>query len=427
MNILYINPQSKPATNQGLILEPVDLLQVATNVGSSNRDQVRVVDLDYQQTNAISKDLSDFADVVVFMYDYMIPMHTEETIDNIVESITYLKPETKVILISKSAKYLTAYLNKGIDVLITNNAEDTLSKVLDRYKYNIPLNGIKNIITKQIPLDQQFSPYFLVAPDYSLLEGKYQPLKTIISSRGCINSCNFCPTKNYFGEWYSMSVLELSKVLTSMVQTTDKILFLDDNFTANSERVEQVCRHIRSLKCKTVFGCLASINTVTEAMLDSMYAANFRWIHFGIESLNPEILKKMNKPVVLEKARTIIKYAIDLGFRVRVSFVVDYPGTSADDLYRIQDFTSRYRPHEVRLHHLAYRYYSDLFESSVNSFKVLPKQYIHDELQNIDLIPYELQGYVITDSSTDWSMIETDKETRVLSLSAIKYGLGWCL
>ena len=106
MRILVINPPNKPFTNSTIIAEPIDILQIATVVQEEYKD-IKVLDMDVNQMdNNINKYLEK-RNILIFVFDYHIPLHTTETKDNIFEIIKSVRKgiKTTTIGIGKTASY----------------------------------------------------------------------------------------------------------------------------------------------------------------------------------------------------------------------------------------------------------------------------------------------------------------------------------
>ena len=105
---------------------------------------------------------------------------------------------------------------------------------------------------------------YIVVPNRELADLKdYIDIRSILTSRGCINKCDFCPTHNYWGSWRGKSAENVVKEIEYLIHNynTEKIIFLDDNATANRKRMQKISNIIIEKKIKIKLGCLASINT----------------------------------------------------------------------------------------------------------------------------------------------------------------------
>lgn len=112
MNILVINPPNKPYTNESILAEPLDVLQIATII-NEKYNCVRVIDMD---ANRMENNINDYLgkqNIVIFVYDYQLPLHTSDTICNIFEIIKSVDKATKFIMIGKTSTY---YYQKFLNI-----------------------------------------------------------------------------------------------------------------------------------------------------------------------------------------------------------------------------------------------------------------------------------------------------------------------
>ena len=79
MNILVVNPPNKPFTNKSILAEPLDVLQIATII-KNNFGNVKVLDMDVKRMNNNINEYLEDKNIIVFVYDYQLPLHTSETI-----------------------------------------------------------------------------------------------------------------------------------------------------------------------------------------------------------------------------------------------------------------------------------------------------------------------------------------------------------
>lgn len=445
MNILVVNPPNNPFTNASILAEPIDVLQVATII-RNEFNNVKVIDMDVDRMdNNINKYLMD-NNIVVFVYDYQLPLHTSDTVNNMFEIIKNSNKRTKFIIIGKtSSYYYEKFLNNGFDVVINGIADDTIINVIECIINKKDLSLIPNIIikknneiliTEKAKINNKFE--LLEYPDRSLLNlDKYMDTRTMITSRGCIGKCSFCTTPTFFGNWSSKSSRQVVDEIEYLVNNfnTNKIIFLDDNMTVSKKRMIEICNEIEKRQVKCLFGCLSSIICYDKEMFEKMYSVGFRWVHFGIESGSTKILKLMNKQMDIEYIKQVIREVKEIGYRVRNSIILDYPSSTKEDIKATRELIGELEPHELRLHYLAYRVGTPVFEN--NKDVENKTQYIHsnhpnvenDELTDeINLLIDDLKnkGYNLVFDDVDWNKYNLlDKNTKFASFIPIKYGMCW--
>lgn len=445
MNILVVNPLNKPFTNMTILAEPLDVLEIATIINQKYKN-VKVIDMDVNRMNNNINDYLKEDNIVVFVYDYQLPLHTTETIDNIFETIHNTNKPAKFIIIGKtSTYYYQKFLDNGIDIIIKGIVEETINDVIKNINNIenlklIPNLVIKNkkelIITETKKINNNFNN--LPIPNRNFLDiSKYMDTRTIITSRGCIGSCKFCSTPYYFGKWSGRNALDVVDEIELLIKkyNTKKIIFLDDNALVDKERMIEICKEIKKRNIKCLFGALSSIKCYDIELLEYMYKVGFRWIHYGIETGSTRLLKLMNKDMNIDYIKKVIEETKNIGYRIRTSFILDYPTTTKEDIIKTKELILSIKPHELRLHYLAYRVGTPIFKENKNIIN--NSQYIHSnkpnienkELSNeIDNLIEELKenNYNIIRNDIDWRLFENaDKNTKIAAFTPIKYGMCW--
>ena len=445
MNILVINPANKPFTNSSILAEPLDVLQIATII-DNKFGNVKVIDMDVNKMDNNINEYLDDNNIVVFVYDYQLPLHTTDAVENILETVHNVNKPTKFIIIGKTSSYFyQRFLDNGIDVVIKGIAEDIINDVIENIDNITLLKRIPNLIlkdnnkiyfTEKKKINNNFDN--LPIPNRDLVDiTKYMNTRTMITSRGCNGICKFCTTPFYFGGFSgrraSLVVDEIELLIKKY--NTKKIIFLDDNILVDKERMLEICKEIEKRNIKCLFGALCSIKCYDREMLEYMYKVGFRWIHFGIETGSERILKLMNKNMDINYIRKVINEVKNIGYRVRTSFILDYPSTTKEDILKTKELILNLLPHEIRLHYLAYRVGTPIYNTNKNITN--KTQYIHSNKPNIenkdltiaidDLVKsLKESNYTIVDHEIDWNIYENDdKETKIVAFTPIKYGMCW--
>ena len=445
MNILVVNPANKPFTNRSILAEPLDVLQVATII-NKKFDNVKVIDMDVNRMdNNINSYLSN-ENIVVFVYDYQLPLHTTETIQNIFETIQNTNRSTKFIMIGKTSTYFyQKFLNNGIDIVIKGIADEIINDVIENINDLEKLKIIPNLvirteegifITENKVLINDFNK--LPMPNRDLLDiTKYMDTRTIITSRGCVGTCKFCATPYYFGKWSGRNVTDVVNEIEMLISkyNTNKIIFLDDNATVNKKRMIEICKEIEKRNIKCLFGALCSIKCYDKELLEYMYKVGFRWIHFGIETGSERLLKLMNKDMDINYIKQVLEETKKIGYRIRTSFILDYPSSTKEDIIKTKELILSLMPHELRLHYLAYRVGTPIYNDNKDALN--KTQYIHSNKPNIknndltneinNLIKeLKKENYNLILNDIDWGLFENDdKDTKIVAFTPIKYGMCW--
>ncbi|MFX1410617.1 MAG: B12-binding domain-containing radical SAM protein [Promethearchaeota archaeon] len=173
---------------------------------------------------------------------------------------------------------------------------------------------------------------------YTLLGMK---IDTIQTSRGCPHRCRFCttPIANN-GSWRPRpvdSIITELKMISQNRKITD-IIILDDNFTANIKRVENLCSRIIEGKNKGElndfkFYAQIRVDSILKApqMIKKMSEAGFWSVLIGIESVNDETLKNMKKRMTFNEVLKAIQILHFYNISVFGSVIIGFDLTATEE------------------------------------------------------------------------------------------------
>lgn len=185
-------------------------------------------------------------------------------------------------------------------------------------------------------------------PDRELLKKKYNyKYSSIITTRGCPNRCDFCAVPLFQGKKYRERPVE--DVLKEMASTSYKGLMLaEDNFYGHSKKANERARALfkgmteRNI-IKDWFGFTALNTAFDEETLKYMASSGCLGILIGIESLDEEVLKSINKHVNLrigvENYRKGIENLHRNGIICWGSVIFGADGDTKDNFKKMTDFT----------------------------------------------------------------------------------------
>ncbi|MBU2564041.1 B12-binding domain-containing radical SAM protein [Patescibacteria group bacterium] len=255
------------------------------------------------------------------------------------ETATYLKKILPNVPIIFGGPHLASFPKislefKEIDYGIIGEGEITICELVDAIEKKQDPGKIKGIVfrknneiiqTESREMIQDLNKISL--PAWSLIDiRKYQDIMskrdafaTMISSRGCPYNCFWCDPEGRFGKKFR------ARSADNMIKEIDllynkygirEILFYDDTFTVDRQRVIDFCNTIIKQKFDLIWECRTRVNLVDEKLIKLMAKAGCYRIRFGIESGNEKILKFIRKGITKEQARNAIgwckKYKIEI-------------------------------------------------------------------------------------------------------------------
>ncbi|MFC1912150.1 B12-binding domain-containing radical SAM protein [Chloroflexota bacterium] len=206
----------------------------------------------------------------------------------------------------------------------------------------------------------------------------------IISSRGCPYSCTFCSAKMVSGrKWRYRNAKNIIDEITYWYGRGYRgFVFEDDNFSLDQQRVLEICDLIAengltglTMSC----GNGIRADRVSRDMLERMKGVGFNALAIGVEAGNNKVLKNIRKGETIEDMEKTIKDACDLGFNVRLYFLLGSPGETPQDLEDSIKLALRYPVSEAKFSNIIPFPSTELYEwlQDHNLFLVAPEKYLN--------------------------------------------------
>ncbi len=228
-------------------------------------------------------------------------------------------------------------------------------------------------------------PDLLPWPRYRKFElNRYISTITIYTSRGCPHQCTFCPNR-------VISPLFRARSARNVVDEMEywyargrrQFNFDDDNFNLVRKRVFEICDEIERRGMKDLFiHCSNGIRAdrVDREMLARMWEVGFRSIAFGVDGGNNRILGIVKKGETIEDIENGIKLACEIGYDVKLLFVVGTEYETWEDVEDKVRLTRKYPVHDVHFYNTIPYPGTALFEwvKENNYFLRQPEDYLND-------------------------------------------------
>jgi anaerobic magnesium-protoporphyrin IX monomethyl ester cyclase len=456
---LVINPPNKPFSSKHLLIEPIDILGLATFIRELG-NTVQLVDMDHLQVDAsfIVDVLKEFSpEWTIIPFDYHIPLYTSEAISNVVAiAQCAIASGSRVLIGGRPATFHPEAFKEIPNVLIAQGEMEPVIAELLKQK------GSHNQDSKQLlgvmyfeggVLHKNARPVSfdieqLPIPDRSLINiSEYIDVHTILSSRGCVEKCAFCPVPAFWGRWRKRSALQVVDEIEYLVNTyqAKKILFLDDHATVDKRRMQEISREVLKRKLSVTLGCLGTIVSYDQETFLLMYEAGFRWVHYGAEFADNAVLRNLKKRHTVSQLEEVLAATMAIGFRVRSSWILDAPSANDDGVRNTVEAIIKNRTHEVRAHFFAPRAGAALAQGYVAEPESgVPPQYLHSGTPlvinerisqkvlaaEVGRLTTELSrdSYAVVRDPHDWKNFEnliSGADQRFISFCPGRYGIGW--
>lgn len=271
----------------------------------------------------------------------------------IVKDAKQINPELITVMGGPHASFLAGEILSefaDLDVIVRGEGEQTLIDLVNavgtgRPRENIPgitFRGEENIISTADRTPVRVDS--LAPPARHLLPlGRYRALGMPISmttSRGCPFSCIFCVGRKMAGA--RVRYRPAGQVVDEMADLSrlgfHQINLADDLFTANPRHCLSVCEEISRRNLTVSWTAFARVDTVTVELLSAMRRAGCHTVSFGVESGNPEMLKRIKKGITLTQVLSAAGMCREAGITAQASFILGLPGETQESLADTLEF-----------------------------------------------------------------------------------------
>ncbi len=366
---------------------PLGLLYIASNIKESRGDEVKVVDAfcrDMQVDDLVEEVLSNRPDILGMNCSTHTFLDTIKVLAKVAESA----PGILIVLGGYHATFTAEKILRSypfIDYILRGEAELSFVGLLDALENGrapsdvdgiVYLDGEEVVERPAKPIEDLDS---LPLIDRSMLNGveygygiKGIPLTfgrftTMTSSRGCPFNCSYCSCAALFHRrWRARSTRSVVDELEMLYdQGYENVVLVDDNFTYDQKRTEEICDSLIDRKVRLRLYCEGRVANTSYPLLRKMKKAGFDVIYFGAESALPKTLRFYHKNIRPEQVQEAVANAKKAGMIVIASFILGAPIETEKDMISTIDFIHRLRPHAVQLNILDYLVGTPLWEEAV--------------------------------------------------------------
>ncbi|MBU4376653.1 MAG: B12-binding domain-containing radical SAM protein [Candidatus Omnitrophica bacterium] len=227
-------------------------------------------------------------------------------------------------------------LYSGIDYVVIDEGEETITELLAALEENRDVSGIKGIAyidNGRITFTQKREPITdfdkLPIPNFSLVRYAKMKIYPVERIRGCGMNCEFCAVK---GKPRRSSVERLFERISHLAETRNarNFFIVDDLFGQDREETIRFCNMMydyqRRIGKRIGLGVQIRLDKANDhELLSAMRRAGVNGVAIGFESPIEEELKAMQKHLkpanMIQMARTFRKF----GFIVHGMFIFGYP------------------------------------------------------------------------------------------------------
>lgn len=254
--------------------------------------------------------------------DYIVLGEGEETMRELCRHLENSLPISQVTGL--------AYRDKKGDMVLTGRREEIED-----------LDSIPHPAWDLFPMD-----HYTMMRDPNIMDHERSML--MYSGRGCLFHCNFC-----YRMEKGLRIRSADKVIEEMRELKEQynvsyISFYDELLVNSESRVEEFCEKLLDARLDMHWNCNGRLNFTAPKMLRMMKKAGCVFINYGIESLDEQALKTMNKSLTVKQIITGIENTLAAGISPGFNIIWGNIGEDEHSLQLGVDFLLKYDDHSQR-------------------------------------------------------------------------------
>ena len=169
----------------------------------------------------------------------------------------------------------------------------------------------------------------------------------ILSGRGCPFLCNFCYRMDSgFRPRSTEKIIEEIEMLKQSYNVT-YISFIDELLMSSTKRTIEFCNRMIEKNVNVKWNCNGRLNYASKdkEMLKLMKKAGCVFINYGIESMDDEALKRMNKNLTTEMIVKGVENTLDAGISPGLNIIFGNLGETRKSIENDVEFLLKYDDH----------------------------------------------------------------------------------
>ena len=397
MKILLVKPYpelsvAKRLSEAFLHLEPLELEIVAGGIPHEHKARILDLSVEKSPVRAFDDCLDTYRPDLIGFTGYSSTAH-------IVKDLAQRAKKTleKVWIIVggiHATIYPGDYAVPHMDAVIRGEGATSMTRILERISWNLPLHDDVNILAPSHPEFQSLaaaapppyaqigeipsprrdlvdrSRYFCIwtHSDTGRLDTIFPRVASLRTSLGCPFSCSFCVIPFAMNKAYLQRTPEdVADEIERLEE--DHIYFVDDEMFINMKRVTRIAEILKERNIRKKYISWARSDTIVrhpevfrlwkEVGLDVVYV--------GLESMNEEQLDRYNKKTSFETNKEAVRILKEIGITLHAAFIVD-PEYTKEDFRRLERDIETLGPAEITFTVLSPSPGTELFQANKDNF-----------------------------------------------------------
>lgn len=174
----------------------------------------------------------------------------------------------------------------------------------------------------------------------------------LLSSIGCVYSCNFCPMSGVKGMKYrEHSPKRFVDIVEHFIRMYGQrnFVFGDNFFTLNRKRTAEICNEIISRGLGISWICMTRTDHVDQELLKLMAKAGCQEISFGVESCSPRVQESIGKRLDLGSVKEAFEGCDAAGIKSVLMLMVGNTGDTKSTILETMAGVREFEPDEIQV------------------------------------------------------------------------------
>ena len=168
---------------------------------------------------------------------------------------------------------------------------------------------------------------------------------TLLTARGCPNSCAFCSTSRMGRQLRMRSPENVGVELRSLIDMGFRSIFVsDDTFTTSIKRVDALCKEFAEVPGDWRWTCNMRLSDARQEILRPMKESGCYRVFVGVESSSTKILGRINKRCPATEAVELCRMIKAFGIEVHASFLLGLPGETEGTIWNTVGLAKEMKP-----------------------------------------------------------------------------------
>ncbi|MBA4318688.1 MAG: B12-binding domain-containing radical SAM protein, partial [Flavobacterium sp.] len=277
-----------------------------------------------------------------------------ETVLDLCATVNKFKKNAWLVLGGHGPSPIPEYVLKetNADIVAIGEAEETIIELLKCKLNNGDLSQIKGIAYRDkddIVVNERREPVrdldSIPFPEWSLFPmerytaclelfdmDKEDKALGILTSRGCVNRCNFCYRPERGIRFRSLeNVIEEIKILKERYGVT-YFGMQDELFVFSKKRIFDFYEQLRKNNLKIKFNCNARVDIFDEEVAICLKESGCKFLSFGMESSDQNVLDLMKKNATVEQNIQAAEITKKIGIGLGLYFIWGNKGDTEETL-----------------------------------------------------------------------------------------------